>query len=127
MIRQAISISSVTVPSMGNCTTDQMIAMTRSVWRVWTRLVMKPTTTPEIANRKKNDEPSRPNCSGLSFSSAMIGWAARPDHHLVGEVDQHEQEEQGGHAPGAFEGARLVCHVLVPPARMRQEQCEIHK
>jgi len=86
MIRQAISISSVTVPSMGNCTTDQMIAMTRSVWRVWTRLVMKPTTMPEIANRKKNDEPSRPNCSGLSFSSAMIGWAARPTTTLSAKL-----------------------------------------
>ena len=87
MMRQAISISSVTVPSMGNCTSDQMIAMTRSVWWVWTRLVMKPTTTPEIANRKKNDEPSRPNCSGLSSVGATkpsAGAAARP--HAAGAV-----------------------------------------
>ena len=114
MIRQAISISSVTVPSMGNCTTDQMIAMTSSVWRVWTRLVMKPTTTPEIANRKKNDEPSRPNCSGLELQLGHDRLGGQAHHHLVGEVDQHEQEEQGGHAPGAFEGALMVGHVSVP-------------
>ena len=39
---------------------------------------MKPTTMAEIENRKKNEEPSRPNCSGSSFSSVMIGTPARP-------------------------------------------------
>ncbi len=32
----------------------------------------------EIEYRKKNEEPSRPNCSGSSFSSVMIGTPARP-------------------------------------------------
>ena len=39
---------------------------------------MKPTTMAEIENRKKNDEPSNPNCSGSSFNSVMIGTPARP-------------------------------------------------
>ena len=39
---------------------------------------MKPTTMAEIENRKKNEEPSRPNCSGSSFRSVMIGTPARP-------------------------------------------------
>ena len=42
------------------------------------RLTMKPTTMAEIENRKKNEEPSRPNCSGSSFNSVMIGTPARP-------------------------------------------------
>jgi hypothetical protein len=63
---------------MGNCTSDHTIAITSSVWRVCTRLVMKPTITAERANRKKNDEPIKPNCSGFRFRSAMIGCAASP-------------------------------------------------
>jgi hypothetical protein len=31
-----------------------------------------------IENRKNNEEPSRPNCSGSSFNSVMIGTPARP-------------------------------------------------
>jgi hypothetical protein len=42
------------------------------------RLTINPTTMAEIENRKKNEEPSRPNCSGSSFSSVMIGTPARP-------------------------------------------------
>ena len=32
-MRQAISTSRLTVPSIGNCTSDQTIAMTSSMWR----------------------------------------------------------------------------------------------
>ena len=39
---------------------------------------MKPTTMDAIENRKKNAEPSSPNCSGSSCSSVMIGTPARP-------------------------------------------------
>src|SRR5262249_9160770 len=46
--------------------------------RVATRLTMKPTTMAAIENRRKNDEPSRPNCEASSLSSVMIGTAARP-------------------------------------------------
>src|SRR5436190_13141491 len=31
-----------------------------------------------VENRKKNDDPSRPNSSGSSFNSVMIGTPARP-------------------------------------------------
>ena len=33
-----------------------------------------------------------------------------PDHDLVGEVDQHEEKDQRGHAPRALERAILCCH-----------------
>ena len=39
---------------------------------------MKPTSTAANGKTKKNAEPIRPNCSGLSFSSSMIGLAASP-------------------------------------------------
>ena len=64
-MRQAISTSRLTVPSIGNCTSDQTMAITSSVWRVCTWLVMKPTITADRANRKKKDEPISPNCSGV--------------------------------------------------------------
>ena len=53
-MRQMINVSRLTIPSIGNCTTDQMIAMTSSVCLVFTRLEMKPTTIAEIANRKSS-------------------------------------------------------------------------
>ena len=68
----------LTVPTIGNCASAQITASTSSTQRVATRLTMKPTTMAEIENRKKNEEPSRPNCSGSSFSSVMIGTPARP-------------------------------------------------
>ena len=68
----------LTVPTIGNCATDQITAITSSTQRVSMRLTMKPTTMAEIENRKKNEEPSKPNCSGESFSSSMIGAPARP-------------------------------------------------
>ncbi len=33
------------------------------------------------------------------------------DDDLVGEVDQHEEEDEGGDAPGALEGPILNCHL----------------
>src|SRR5260221_689973 len=39
---------------------------------------IRPTTMAEIENRKKNEEPSVPNCSASSFISVMIGTPARP-------------------------------------------------
>ena len=92
----------LTVPTIGNCASDQITAITSSTQRVSTRLTMKPTTMAEIENRKKNEEPSKPNCSGESFSSSMIGAPARTDHDLVGKIHQHEQEQQEGDFPGAF-------------------------
>ena len=37
------------------------------------------------------------------------------DDDLVGEVDQHEEEDEGGDAPGALEGPVLNCHVALLP------------
>src|ERR1700759_5599675 len=78
MMRQIRSVVKLTVPTIGNCANDQITAIASSTQRVATRLTMKPTTMAEIENRKKNEEPSRPNSFGSSFSSVMMGTAARP-------------------------------------------------
>jgi hypothetical protein len=85
-MRQTSSVWNVALIMIGNCTSDQMIAMPNSMWRVWTRLARKPPTTPATANRKKNEEPSNPNWSGVSFSSSMIGLAARPTTTLSAKL-----------------------------------------
>ena len=82
------------------------------------------------AGDREQEEERRAEQAELLGTQLQLGHdrlGGEAHHHLVGEVDQHEQEEQGGHAPRAFEGPRLVCHVLVPPARMRQEQHKIDK
>ena len=78
MIRQITSVVKLTVPTIGNWATDQTTAITSSTQRVSTRLTMKPTTMAEVENSRKNEDPRNPNCSGLSFSSSMIGAPARP-------------------------------------------------
>src|ERR1700731_2972419 len=78
MTRQISSVEKLTVPTIGNCASAHISASASSTQRVATRLTMKPTTMAEIENRKKNEEPSRPNCSGWSFSSVMIGTPASP-------------------------------------------------
>jgi hypothetical protein len=77
-MRQIRSVVKLTAPTIGNCARAQITASVRSTQRVDTLLTMKPTTTAAIENRKKKDDPSRPNCSGSSFSSVMIGTPASP-------------------------------------------------
>ena len=77
-MRQISSVVKLIVPTIGNCASAHITASTSRTQRVAMRLTMKPTTMAEIENRKKNEEPSRPNCSGSSFSSVMIGTPARP-------------------------------------------------
>ncbi len=127
-MRQAINISRLTVPSIGNCTSDQMIAMTSSVCWVFTRLVMKPTTMAERANRKKNDEPISPNCSGESFSSAMIGWAASPTTTLSAKLISMKRKIRAvmPHAPFSGRSWTVTGALLPSPVEpgleaMRQE------
>ena len=77
------------------------------------------------AGDREQEEERRAEQAELLGAELQLGHdrlGGQADHHLVGEVDQHEQEEQGGHAPGAFEGARLVCHVSGSSSAMRQEQ-----
>ena len=97
------------MPTIGNCASAQITASTSSTQRVGTRLTMKPTTIAEIENRRKNEEPSRPNSFGSSLSSVMIGTRGKADHDLVGEIHQHEQKQQKGDGPGALR--RLRCCV----------------
>src|SRR5262245_47609552 len=78
MMQQITRAVKLTVPIIGNCASDHMTAITSRTQRVATRLTMKPTTMAEIENRKKNEDPRKPNCSGVSFSSSMIGAPARP-------------------------------------------------
>src|SRR5262249_2135321 len=76
--RQIKSVVKLTVPTIGNCASAQITASTSSTQRVATLLTMKPTTMAEMENSKKKDEPSKPNCSGSSFRSVMIGTPASP-------------------------------------------------
>ena len=76
-MRQITSVVKLTVPTIGNWASDQITAIASRTQRVSTRLTMKPTAMAEIENRKKNEEPRNPNCSGLSFNSSMIGTPAR--------------------------------------------------
>src|SRR5436190_4581398 len=101
MTRQAISTSRLTVPSIGNCTTDQTIAMTSKVLRVCILLLRKQTATAETANRKKNDEPIRPNCLGSRPSSFMIGCAASPTTTLSAKLISMKRKSRAvmPHAP----------------------------
>ena len=92
----------LTVPTIGNCASDQITAIASSTQRVSTRLTMKPTTMAEIENRKKNEEPSRPNCSGVELQLGHDRHAGEADHDLVGEIHQHEQKQQKRDFPGAF-------------------------
>src|SRR6476646_5200385 len=78
MMRQIRSVVKLTVPTIGNCANDQITAIASRTQRVSMRLTMKPTTMAEIENRMKNEEPRKPNCSGESFNSSMIGAPARP-------------------------------------------------
>src|SRR5579883_1715969 len=121
-MRQAISTSMLTVPSMGNCTSDQMIAMTSKVRLAWTRLVTKPTATAEMANRKKNDEPMRPNCSGFSFSSAMIGWAASPTTTLSAKFTSMKRKSRAvmPHAPLSGRSCTVTKFSPQPSRSLRQ-------
>ncbi|MGY4457056.1 hypothetical protein ACVWYI_001016 [Bradyrhizobium sp. LB13.1] len=77
-MRQIKNVVNETVPTIGNCASAQTTASASNTQRVGTLLTMKPTTMAEIENRKKNEEPSKPNCSGWRFRSAMIGTPARP-------------------------------------------------
>src|SRR3954454_16211908 len=78
MMRQISSVVKLTEPTIGNCASAHTTASACSTQRVSIRLTMKPTTMAAVENRKKNEEPSSPNCSGWSFSSVMIGTPARP-------------------------------------------------
>ncbi len=65
---------------------------------------------------------------GLQMEVGHDRLRGQPDHDLVGEVDQHEQEDQRGHAPRALQWTILSCHLTAAPsarssglAAMRQE------
>src|SRR5262249_45893257 len=43
------------------------------------------------------------------------GNGCQADDDLVGEIDQHEEEKQGGHAPSPLEGPLLDGHLSITP------------
>jgi hypothetical protein len=45
----------------------------------------------------------QPELLGRKLQLGHDRLGGQPDHDLVGEVDQHEEEEQGGHAPCALQ------------------------
>src|SRR5260370_26428636 len=85
-MRLAMRTWKVGTPSIGKCTSDHRMAMERREYRAGRGLGTKPSSTAEIGNSRKNAEPIRPNCSGLSFSSATSGWAARPSTALSAKL-----------------------------------------
>jgi len=65
---------------------------------------------------------------GLQVQVGHDRLRGQPDHDLVGEVYEHEQEDQRGHAPRALQRTSLPCHLAVTPyarwiglGAMRQE------
>src|ERR1700744_216901 len=78
MIRQITSVVKLTVPTIGNCASAQMVARTKSTHFDWTRLTMKPTMIAEIENSRKKDDPRLPNFSWVSPNSVLIGTPWRP-------------------------------------------------
>src|SRR4051812_48265740 len=110
MTRQINSVVKPTVPTIGNCASAQTSASTSSTQRVGTRLTMNPTTTAAIENRKKKDEPSRPNCSGSSFNSVMIGTPARPTTILSAKFTSMNKNSRNviRHAPFGVGCAAMI-------------------
>ena len=114
-MRQAISTSRLTVPSIGNCATDQTIAMTRSVWRVWHAVGDEADQHRGDGEQEEERRADQPELLGRQLQLGHDRLGGEADHDLVGEVDQHEEEDQGGHAPGPLEGPILYCHLGVTP------------
>src|SRR5437762_11241271 len=66
----------------------------------------------EIENRKKNEEPSKPNCSGSSFISVMIGTPARPTTILSAKFTSMKRNSRNV----IFQAPLIVgCVVMVVP------------
>lgn len=108
-MRQIRSVVKETVPTIGNCVSAQITASVNSTQRVGTLLTMKPTTIAEIENRKKNDEPSKPNCSGSSFSSVMIGTPARPTTILSAKFTSMKRNRRNVTVQAPFGVCFCVC------------------
>src|SRR5205085_1459510 len=118
MMRQISSVVKLTVPTIGNCATDQITAITSSTQRVGTLLTTKPTTMAEIENSRKNEEPSVPNCSASSFNSVMIGTPARPTTILSAKFTSMNRNKRNVifHAPlGVACSLMVVSPVLSLP------------
>src|SRR5882724_9865854 len=114
MTRQIRSVVKLTVPTIGNCASAQITASTNSTHRVAMRLTMKPTTIAEIENRKKKEEPSRPNCSGSSFRSVVIGTPARPTTILSAKFTSMKRNSR----EVIFQAPLGVgCAAMIPPRR----------
>ena len=78
----------------------------------------------------EDEEERRPDQSELfrtelEFVHDRLGGEA--DHHLVGEVDQHEEEDQGRDAPSPFGGPVLQRHAphMTRPAYGAQGFCRM--
>ena len=76
---------------------------------------MKPTMMAAIENRKKNDDPSKPNCSGSSFNSVMIGTPARPTTILSAKFTSMKRNRRNVifHAPFG-----VGCAVMIEPPKV---------
>src|SRR5947209_18433389 len=116
MTRQINSVVKLTVPTIGNCASDQMIAIASSTQRVGTLLTMNPTMMAEIENNRKNEEPSWPNCSGSSFSSVMIGTPARPTTILSAKFTSMNRNSRNVMLQAPF---GVGCAAMIKPPKSR--------
>src|SRR5580698_3435949 len=126
-MRQAISTSMLVVPSIGNCTRDQMIDMISSVRLASMRLVTKPTVTADTANRKKNDEPTQPNCRGVRCSSSIIGGPTMLSTTLSAKLISMKRKSRAvmPHAP--FSGRSCTVTLASTPTAPFCRACLSHK
>ena len=115
MMRQATSVVNPTVPIIGNWTIAHTSASPSSTQRVAMRLMMKPKTTAESENRKKNADPRKPNSLGVKLQLVHDGDAGQADHDLVGEIHEHVEKQEEGDPPRTFR-RRLLGHVQTPEA-----------
>ncbi len=119
MMRQTSSVVKLTSQSIGNCTTAQMTARTRSTQRVSTLLTIKPTTMAAIENRKKEGGAQEPELLRREVEIAHDRVARETDDDLVGEVDEHVEEQEEGDLPCAFGPLDLVLACASsPPVRL---------
>src|SRR5436190_17437647 len=65
-----------------------------------------------VENRKKNDDPSRPNCSGSSFNSVMIGTPARPTTILSAKLTSMNKNRRNVMSQAPL---GVGCAVMVSP------------
>ena len=112
-MRQIRSVVKLTVPTIGNCASDQITAIASSTQRV--RDAIDDEADDDGRDRKQQEE-RRAELAELLRIELQLGHdrhAGKADHDLVGEIHQHEQKQEKRDLPGAL-GRRLCGHGCFP-------------